>query len=171
MEGYLKEERYDKESIDRLAGSYKDIINELWEKMYQDLPDALVGKRDFAYIQHRYFQHPQHNYELLLVSKRFSGKPLGILVIQRKEAICQIMDFIGGLKYIPEIIKQIQRISKAWNLEQVTMWITANFVSVFPETEQFDLNIQIPHSIWCQGIPAEKINGHWWLMAGDTDFL
>ncbi len=149
------------------------IINKLWQKMASCLQTALVGVRDFPYVQHRYCSHPHRHYELLLVTKRFSGKALGIAIIQREEDICRMMDFIGDLKHIPEVIKQVRRMAGLWGMKQVIVWITANFLTAFPqqEAEQHDLQIPIPHNIWSQGVPPEEVDGHWWLMAGDTDFL
>jgi SAM-dependent methyltransferase len=148
----------------------KLIINRLWKKMASCLQQALVGVRDWDYVQHRYLLHPHKQYELLLVSRRFSGQALGIVVIHRQDETCRIMDIICDLKHLPEVIKQVR--CMASGMKQVIVWITENFVTAFPKpVEQHDLDIQIPHSIWCQGVPPEDIEGHWWLMSGDTDFL
>ncbi len=151
----------------------KLIINKLWQQMASSLTTALVGIRDFAYIQHRYLLHPHHHYELLLVTRRFTGQALGIAIIQRQQEVCRIMDFIGDLKYIPKVIQQVRRLAGLWGMKQVTVWITTNFLTVFSqqEVEQYDLEISIPHNIWSQCVPTEEIDGHWWLMSGDTDFL
>ncbi|MDM8557991.1 methyltransferase domain-containing protein [Candidatus Parabeggiatoa sp. HSG14] len=151
----------------------KLIVDKLWEKMASCLQNSLVGIRDFSHIQHRYLSHPHNHYELLLLTKRFTGKLLGILIIKREEEVCQIMDFIGDLKHIPEAIKQVQRIAGNWGMQQIKLWITENFVTAFPlqDAEQQPLDILIPHNIWSQSFPPEEIDGHWWLMGGDTDFL
>ena len=153
----------------RQANEY--IINKLWKKMARCLQNALIGARDFPYIQHRYFLHPHHQYELLLVTRRLTLLPLGIAVIKRQEETCQLMDFIGDLAHIPEVIKQVRRMAGIWGMKQVTMWITENFATAFPKAEQYDLDVSIPHSIWGQGVSPAEIDGHWWLMVGDTDFL
>jgi 2-polyprenyl-3-methyl-5-hydroxy-6-metoxy-1,4-benzoquinol methylase len=149
------------------------IVNKLWEKMAFCLQNALVGIRDFSHIQHRYLSHPHNHYELLLLTKRLMSTPLGVLIIKREEETCRIMDFIGDLKHIPEAIKQIRRIAGNWGMQQVKLWITENFVTAFPlqYAEQQALDILIPHNIWSQSFPPEEIDGHWWLMGGDTDFL
>lgn len=149
------------------------IVNELWNKMAEALRDSLVGVRDWNYVEHRYLLHPQHQYELLLVTRRFTGEALGLVVIYRQEETCHIRDFIGDLKYIPETIKQVRRIAANWGMRQVHMWITENFANMFPlqDAEQQDLEIYVPHNVWSQSFPPEKIDGCWWLMSGDTDFL
>ena len=151
----------------------KKIINKLWNNMADSLQKALVGVRDWSYVQHRYFLHPHKQYEVLLISKRFTNQALAVVVIRRENEICRIMDFIGDPKYLPETIKQIRRIAAVWGMEKVIVWITANFTKVFPQqdAEEHDLEIIIPHTIWSQAVPPEEIEGHWWLMGGDTDFL
>jgi len=149
------------------------IINKLWQQMAGCLNDSLVGVRNWKYVQHRYFSHPHKSYELLLISRRFTGQALAVAVIYHEGDLYRVMDFIGHIKYMPETIKQVRRVAGLRNMKQVSVWITENFMSVFAlqGSEQHDLNIQIPHSIWSQGVPPEKIKDHWWLMAGDTDFM
>ena len=149
------------------------IINKLWHKMAFCLQNALVGVRDWNYIQHRYLEHPHHCYEFLLVTKRLTGQALGIAIIHRLGDTCRLMDFIGDLAHIPEVIKQVRRMAGIWGMKTVTTWITANFSHRFPiqDAEEIDIKVQIPHSIWTDGIPPKEIDKHWWLMVGDTDFL
>ncbi|WP_171899474.1 GNAT family N-acetyltransferase [Candidatus Marithrix sp. Canyon 246] len=151
----------------------KQIINKLWNHMADSLQDALVGVRDWDYVEHRYFLHPHKQYEVLLISRRFTNQALAVIVIRRENETCRIMDFIGDLKYLPETIKQIRRMAGVWGMKAVIVWITANFTKAFPqqEVEEHDLEIIIPHTIWSQAVPPEAIEGHWWLMSGDTDFL
>jgi cyclopropane fatty-acyl-phospholipid synthase-like methyltransferase len=151
----------------------KIIIDKLWQQMQTSLSHALVGVRDWHYIHHRYLSHPNKQYEILLISNRFTGQALGIAIIERQEGTCHLRDFIGNIKHIPMVIKQIRRMAGHWGMHQVSLWITENFASVFPlsQAEQHPLPIQIPHNIWSQGVSSEEIQGHWWLMSGDTDFL
>ncbi len=149
----------------------KLIINRLWQKMAACLP--VVGVRDWKYVEHRYLSHPHKQYELLLITRRLTAQALAVAVIHRQDEICQLIDFIGDLKYLAETLKQVRRMAGIWGMKQVMVWITENFAEAYPQqrAEQQDLGIQIPHSIWCQGVPPEDIDGRWWLMAGDTDFM
>jgi len=151
----------------------KSIINKLWMNMANGLKKALVGVRDWNYVKHRYFLHPHKQYEVLLISKRFTNQALAVVVIRRENETCRIMDFIGNPKYLAETIKQIRRMAGVWGMKTVIVWITANFSKVFPQqdAEEHDLEIIIPHTIWSKTVPPAEIEGHWWLMSGDTDFL
>lgn len=147
------------------------IINQLWKNMHLSLQNSLVSIRDYSYISHRYYNHPHHHYEVLLLTHRFTGQALAIVVIKREEQHCKIMDFIGDIRHISEVIQQVKRLAANWHLAQVNLWISKNFVSLFPHAEQHNLDIFIPHNIWSPCFPPEQIQDKWWLMAGDTDFL
>jgi len=150
----------------------KQIINQLWQQMQTSLQHAIVGIHSWEHIQYRYLLHPHHKYELLLITRRFTGQALGVVVINRQEDICNIRDFIGNIKYIPEVIQQVRRIAGNWGMLHVKSWITDNFIETFPtsEVETKDM-AYIPHNTWSKYLPPETEEGHWWLMSGDTDFL
>jgi len=148
------------------------IINQLWQQMADGLSNALVGVRDWQYVEHRYLQHPHKRYELLFISQRLTAKPLAVAIIHRHEDICQLIDFIGELTHIPETLRQVRRMAGVWGMKQVVVWVTENFATAFSKLQKAKpLDIQIPHSIWCQGVSPTEVDGHWWLMAGDTDFM
>ncbi len=147
------------------------IVDKLWKNMYLSLSNSLVSVRDLQYVQHRYFSHPHHSYELLLLTHRFTTQALAIVVIVREQEQCKVMDFIGDIRHIPEAIRQMQRIAGYWGLKSVSLWISKGFINYFPPAEQRTLDIFIPHNIWSPCFPSEQIQDKWWLMAGDTDFL
>lgn len=148
------------------------IVNQLWQQMAANLPDALVGVRDWKYVEHRYLQHPYKHYELLFISRRLTAQALAVAIIHRQGDTCQLIDFIGDLRHIPETLRQVRRMAGVWGMKQVVVWITENFTTAFSKLQKAKpLDIQIPHSIWCQGVSPKEVDGHWWLMAGDTDFM
>ncbi|MDY6991112.1 MAG: GNAT family N-acetyltransferase [Pseudomonadota bacterium] len=149
------------------------IIDQLWHQMRNQLPYAIVGVRDWPYIQHRYLAHPHKHYELLLINKRFSGKPLGIVVLYREQDNCKLLDIIAPLHHIPVVIQQTRRIIGNWGLKTLSLWITENFAELFLQTggQAHAIDVRIPHCIWYEGPPVEEVQGKWWLMGGDTDFM
>jgi len=150
----------------------KLIISKLWQQMQTSLQHRIVGIRSWEYIQYRYLLHPHHKYELLLITRRFTGQVLGVAVICRQTDICHIRDFIGNPKYVPEIVRQVRRMAGNWGMQQVKVWITDNFTHVFPKSEiEVKDMAYIPHNTWSKFLPPETEEGHWWLMSGDTDFL
>lgn len=153
------------------------LINQLWEQMHPHWRHGILGVRDWHYVQHRYLTHPHKQYELLLVSRRLTGQPLGIAVLYREEAVdsCKLIDVIAPLPHFPVLLKQARRMAGNWGLHTLTTWITENFAtalqSAATDGEIHALDIRIPHCIWYEGPPTDEVRGKWWLMAGDTDFM
>lgn len=147
------------------------IVDKLWKNMQLSLSNYLVSVRNWQYVHHRYLSHPHNSYEFLLLTHRFTGQALAIIVILREQQQCKVMDFIGDIRHIFEAIQQIKRISNRWEMKQVSLWISKNFIPLFPTAEPVSLDIFVPHNIWSACFPPEEIQDKWWLMAGDTDFL
>jgi hypothetical protein len=149
------------------------IVEKLWQRMRRGLRQALVAVRDWQYMQHRYYHHPFKAYEVLLITRRFTGQALTIAIIQREGEVCHLRDFIGNPKHLALTIQQVRRLAGNWGMRQMHLWITTNFLAKVPlaEAEQHPLPIDIPHNIWSPSFASEEINNKWWLMSGDTDFL
>ena len=159
------------EPVQRIA----KLVDGLWNNMAPCFTHSLIGARDWRYVQHRYFSHPENNehYKLLLISNRLTGKAKAMVVLCCGDDRCLIADFIGHVKYIGATVAEVRRMAALWGMKQVLVWITENFASVFPtqDAEQQDMGIQIPHSIWSYGVKREVVDGRWWLMAGDTELV
>ncbi len=156
----------------RDAGSTDAIIDRLWRKMAEDLRAAVVGARDARYVRHRYFEHPDKHYEVLLVTSRLSGAPHGILVLRRDEGRCELLDVIAPLENLPTLIVQARRLLSHWGLAELYCWITQQNAALFTATggTGHPLDIRIPTCIWVDGPEPHELQDKWWLMAGDTDF-
>jgi hypothetical protein len=151
----------------------KRIINRLWSAMAMDLNDSIIGFRDWDYVNHRYLQHPENEYQIHLIYRRLVKKPLGIAVLHHiSSSECRLIDLITPIKNIPIIISQALCVAKTCGCETLKAWgseiVTSNIQPTKPETTVTD--ICIPTSIWTNGPEPETINGKWWLMYGDTDF-
>ncbi len=154
------------------ASDTDEIIDRLWKKMAHDLSDSVVGVRDARYVRHRYFDHPDKHYDVLVVSSRWSGAALGILVLRRDEGRCELLDVIAPLNRLPALIDQARRLLSHWGFSELYAWITQQYARFFTATggQQHALDIRIPTSKWIDGPAVEAIRDKWWLMAGDTDF-
>ncbi|MBI5612845.1 MAG: GNAT family N-acetyltransferase [Gammaproteobacteria bacterium] len=149
-----------------------EIIDRLWKKMSRDLRDAVVGVRDSRYIRHRYFNHPDKHYDVLVITGRWSGAAHGILVLRRDEGRCELLDVVAPLKGLPMLIDQARRLLSHWGFGELYAWITQQYARFFTATggQQHALDIRIPTSKWIDGPAVEAIRDKWWLTAGDTDF-
>ncbi len=148
------------------------LVDSLWEAMVNDLRGSVVGVRDWAYVAHRYFGHPHNHYEVLLVSARLSGKPLGIMVLRRLEESCELLDVIAPLSNLALVIDQARRMTARWGLAHLYCWITQNHAPLFVACagKEEALDVTIPTSCWTADPRADSFKGKWWLMSGDTDF-
>ena len=147
-------------------------VGPLWQAMAHDLQASAVGVRNWAFLQRRYFSHPHNHYEVLLVTARLTGMPMGIVVMRRLEASCELLDVIGPLASLPTLLVQARRKAARWGLPYVYTWITTRHAPQFVAcggTEQA-LDLSIPASSWTRNPQSDLFQDKWWLMPGDTDF-
>ncbi len=150
------------------------IMGNLWEAMARDLVDGVVGVRDWQFLQHRYLNHPERRYSLVLVRRRFTGAPLGLLVLHREEDALALTDLVAPLKNIPLLLVHARRLAGLWGLTTLYCWITRQHASRFVarDTAVRELDISIPTNAWVpQPLTAGQLKDRWWLTMGDTDFL
>jgi hypothetical protein len=148
------------------------IINCLWRQMAEDLRGAVVGARDSRYVRHRYFEHPDKRYDVVLVTNRFGGNARGILVLRRDEDLCELLDVIAPLKNLPILLDQARRLLSHWGLREMYCWITQQNAALFTASggTEHPLEIRIPTCSWVDGPELQALRDKWWLMSGDTDF-
>lgn len=150
----------------------KAAIDKCWQHMAEDLQEAIVGVRDWKYLQHRYLTHPHQQYLIALVRNRFSSGARGILVLRFDPEGCEIVDLIAPLAEIPLLVTHARRLASIHGATRVFCQITDNFSSHFAVTggTHKSANIRIPATAWSNGPTPETLKNHWWLMSGDKDF-
>ncbi len=160
-------------SIDRNQTEFTTTaIDECWQRMAADMQESIIGVRDWPYLQHRYLDHPNQQYQIILVRNRFNKHVRGILVLRYNPEDCEIVDIVAPLCEIPLLVIHARRLAGMHGINRVLCRITENFAAHFAgtgETQQ-TLNIRIPTNAWSDGPAPETIRNHWWLMSGDTDF-
>jgi len=150
----------------------KTLVNKCWQQMAEDLQEAIVGVRDWKYLQHRYLGHPNQQYQIVLVKNRFSGHARGIFILRIDPEGCEIVDLIASLVEIPLLIIHARRLAGMYGATRVFCQITENFSSHFAATSgtQKNANIPIPATAWSNGPAPETLKNRCWLMGGDKDF-
>lgn len=148
------------------------LVDSLWTAMANDLRHAVVGVRDWEYLEHRYFAHPHNHYEVLALTSRITGRPLGVMVLRRLESSCELLDVIAPLANLDVVIDQARRMTARWGLAHLYCWITTNYASLFTAHagKEEALNVLIPTSCWTDDPRVDMLKDKWWLMSGDTDF-
>lgn len=147
-------------------------VDQCWQEMAADMQEALIGTRNWAYLRHRYLNHPHQLYQLILVMNRFGGKVRGLLVLRQQLTSCEIVDMVASLKEIPLLVIHARRLAGMNNHQRLGCQITENFASYFVATggSQLALPIRIPANIWSAGPAPARLKDRWWLMSGDMDF-
>jgi len=148
------------------------IVNECWQQMANDLQTALVGVRDWAYIQYRYLNHPTQHYQVVLIKNRGGDHTRGVLILRYDAHGCEIVDFIAPLAEIPLLVLHARRLAGINGQQRLFCRITENFAAHFAVARgtRKTLDIRIPASTWDNAPSIDSLRNHWWLMSGDTDF-
>ena len=147
-------------------------VNACWQRMAADMPTAMIGVRDWHYLQYRYLNHPNQHYQVVLVKNRFGGRARGVLVLRHDPHGCEIIDIIAPLSEISLLVLHARRLAGINGDNRLFCRITENFATHFAAAGGIrqSLDIRIPVSTWGAVPSADSLRGHWWLMSGDTDF-
>lgn len=160
--------------LDPNSPADREGVERLWFAMARDLVGGIVGVRDWEYLRYRYLDHPQRHYELLWVTSRFSGRPVGLLVLRREDDAVALTDLVAPLRHLPALLVQARRLTGLWGKASLYGWITRQHARHFstPDLLSRDIDVSIPTNTWVpQPFPPDRLRDRWWLMCGDTDFL
>lgn len=149
-----------------------NLLSPLWEQMAGDLAGMVVLERDYHYIRHRFLRHPAASYTLLLVRRRFTGTPVGLIVLRDHAAHgVELLDLLGALRHLPLLVTIARRITGKLGRPRLFSWLTAPVAEALKGTDPRleDLNIPLPTIIWSGSSDILNTHGRWWLMGGDAD--
>ena len=152
----------------------RDDLNKLWNSMAIDHKDSVIGVRDWHYLSHRFLQHPEKIYELILVRRRLTGTPIGLLVLRKEETAVALVDLVSRAKHIKLLIKEARRLTHKWQCNNLYAWISRQHACQFSskDTSIRDIEVSIPTNAWVpQPFDTQQLFDRWWLTMGDTDFL
>lgn len=149
----------------------KEVVERIWREMSRDFTAGIIGVRNWDYLKHRYFDHPDKQYEAYLVRNRISKRPYGVFVLRRHEQDCELLDLIAPMKEIQTLIAQARKTAGCLGAERLYCWAAAHYSNLFEATggEARDIGISIPTISWTAGPPLEQIRQRCWLMGGDAD--
>lgn len=156
-----------------VSDSNAAAVDKLWEEMKRALQNSIVGVRDWAFVRSRYLIHPLRPYSVFLVRRRFSGAAVGVVVLRdRQEQGVELVDIVAPPERFQELLDVGRRYAGKLGRAEVFTWITTSHRAMLAATEgrQIPLSLVIPVTIWSPGPTPDELRGHWWLMAGDTDF-
>ena len=149
-----------------------DLANACWASMTPDLSNHIVGIRDATYLIHRYINHPDKQYRIFVVRRRFGFHLAGLFVIRiESPERCELLDVIGPIAKIPLLIHHARRVARGAGCEELFLWAVDNIIPSFGPCHTIkDLQITVPGNGWTSGPANDSVAGKWWLTGGDTDF-
>lgn len=144
----------------------------LWQAMRHDWPGLLLPVRDAARWQYRYAEHPDHAYQLLMISHRWTGRPLAAVALRGHADHLEWLDYVGGRQGIAAAVRAVRMRAGELGLPRVKGWFSSAPAAAFAEGADVQpTEVRVPVDLW--GRPAELADApraRLWLMAGDTDF-
>lgn len=145
----------------------------LWANMAADLPQAIIGVRDAAWLRQRYLAHPHHPYQLWLVYRTAGPQPMGIAVVKPEGPRFELLDVVGPLAALGDVLRMVRSEVARQGGSELYCWISEPYSAHFVATggSASDPDVHIPCNLWGDNNPApETLRNRWWLMGGDTDF-
>ncbi len=150
-----------------------DVVDWLWKKMAERLTGAAVAVRNGAHIRHRFLEHPTIGYLAFLVTQRFTGAAIGLVVLRdHGESGIELLDVVAPPQSLPPLVVVARRVAGRLGRQKVFAWLTPTAAAAFAGSRPTlaPAGVPVPTIIWSSSPDLEKLRGHWWMTGGDTDF-
>jgi hypothetical protein len=156
------------------GGRRRATVDGLWRQMAESLRDAVLGLRDADWLHHRYFGRPGVAYDVVYLRRRWTRRPVGLLVLRRHERHLEVLDLVGPPDAFPALIALARQRAAEAGLERVECWVTASHLHLLsaidpPSFTATPMGITVPANVHTPG-PVEDLKDRWFLLAGDADF-
>lgn len=158
--------------LDPASSGFTTSADRLWQLMADDLGKDLIGVRDAAYLQQRYFSHPHNRYCCHLVSSKWFGRPLGLLITRKEGEQCELLDIIAPFSNFSRLLQAARHQMTVWGSSTMNFWLTEHNMALFrhhAETVR-QLEFRIMANPFSSAGHPERFTQRWWLTSGDTDY-
>ncbi len=150
-------------------------IDAVWSAMAVDLGSSVLGVRDAAWLTQRYATKPDFAYEALLLRSWPRGELAGLLVFRRQEDHLEVLDLCGPPTMWPRLIELARsEAARSAAAQGIKAWVTRSHAHLIAQVGDGvltdPLDMIIPANAYTPGLAPSALAGHWFLMAGDTDF-
>ena len=156
------------------GGRRRAAVDGLWRGMAASMREAVICVRDADWLHHRYFARPGISYEAFYLGRRWTRRPVGVVVLRRHEGHLEVLDLVGPPAAFPALIAQARHHAAELRLQRVDCWITVSQLHLLstidpPAFSATPLGITVPANVHTPG-PVEELKDRWFLLAGDADF-
>lgn len=148
-------------------------VDELGEAMHRSFTASIIGKRNWAYVQTRYLEHPTHQYVCRLIVSQFTGQAQGVIILrQHEDGVAEWVDLIAPRDRFKNMVHATLRFSRRSQNTRLFVWVTNSHRTLFdirsPKCTPLDIIIPAYDSIQAPAI--QSLVNRWFLMSGDSDF-
>lgn len=147
-------------------------LESLWIEMRTSWSQHFIPVRDTARWKARFLSHPVHDYQLLLIRRRWTGQPLCAIALREHPEYIEWLDYVGPDHSTRLAVTTVRRFAGKSDKKPVTAMFSETIASSFNiDSASFNLSdIYIPINA-CTVDEGRPHIGQLWLMGGDTDFL
>ena len=161
-----------------VGDAHAATVDRLWLEMKRSLPASIVCVRDWNFVRSRYLMHPHQPYAALLVRRRLSGAAVGLVVLRdRAGQGMELVDVVAPADCFGMLVVVARRYAGRLGRTAVFSSITTSHAHLLatPDGTVAGKMVDPPArvvvaNVWSPGPTVDELRGHWWLMAGDTDF-
>jgi hypothetical protein len=156
------------------GGRRRAAVDGLWRQMAESLREQVVCVRDADWLHHRYFARPGITYQAFYLRRRWTRRPVGVVVLRRHEGHLEVLDLVGPPAAFGTLIAQARQCAADAGLQRVDCWITVSQLHLLstidpPAFSATPLGITVPTNVHTPG-PVGELKNRWFLLAGDADF-
>ncbi len=157
-----------------LASHELDGVDAIARDMQAACTDYVMPLRNAQFLQQRYYQHPDHDYQVLLIKQRFSPHPLGVVVLHPmpEQQQIELVDMIALPQHLTLLLQvTLDATYSLFGPVLLSAWLTPAVQAYLPASDRIpekvaDVHIATPELDFWQAETQHR----WWLMSGDTDF-
>ncbi len=157
------------DNFDRCA----PLLDSLWQQMQASMPEAILVRKQAAWLKRRYLQHPEQQYRCWLWRQRLTGKPFALAVVKLESGRALVMDVLAAAADFAKALRLTAIRTAREQTTPIVFWLSA----AWPQRLQLTalpaklLPINTPTNIWREGPAPAELQDRWCLTAGDTDYL
>jgi Acetyltransferase (GNAT) domain len=153
--------------------AHREAINALWQRMQASMPTAILVRKQSDWLQHRYLEHPEESYRLMLWRQRVTGRAIALVVIKKEPSRYLVMDVLAAAKDVPCALRLLGSKHEGESGLPMVYWLSSAWVArlQLAALPVKSLPISTPANIWTEGPKPATLQDRWYLTAGDTDFL
>lgn len=148
-------------------------VDRLWQAMAKDLQQSVLGVRDAGWLRWRYLQRPGVDYQVLSVRSRWLRRPIGVLVLRRRDDALELLDLVARPQDFARLLALARARAADAGLPRLRCWVSASHQSLLSgdaPVQADDLAIEVPACRHTLGPEPSTLRNRWFLMAGDADF-